>query len=41
MSRDVSQGAQWLNGRVLVSRSRGCRLEPHRRHCVVSLSKIH
>ena len=25
--------------RVLDSRPRGCRLEPHQRHCVVSLSK--
>ena len=23
------------------SRPRGCGLEPHRRHCVVSLSKTH
>ena len=34
-------GAQWLSGRVLDSRLRGCGLEPHRRHCVVSLSKTH
>ena len=33
------KGAQWLNGRVLDSRPKGCRFEPHRRHCVVSLSK--
>ena len=32
-------GAQWLRGRVLDSRTKGGRLEPHRRHCVVSLSK--
>ena len=32
-------GAQWLSGRVLDSRPRGCGFEPHRRHCVVSLSK--
>ena len=32
-------GAQWLNGRVLDSRPRGRGFEPHRRHCVVSLSK--
>ena len=31
-------GAQWLDGRVLDSRLRGHRLEPHRSHCVVSLS---
>ena len=32
-------GAQWLNGRELDSRPRGRRFEPHRRHCVVTLSK--
>ena len=32
-------GAQWLIGRVLDSRPRGRGFEPHRRHCVVSLSK--
>ena len=32
-------GAQWLSGRVFDSRLRGCGFEPHRRHCVVSLSK--
>ena len=31
-------GAQWLNRRVLDSRPRCHRLEPHRIHCVVSLS---
>ena len=34
-------GAQWLSGRVLDSRSMGRGFEPHRRHCVVSLSKTH
>ena len=34
-------GAQWLNGRDLDSRPRGQGLEPHRSHCVVSLSKTH
>ena len=34
-------GAQWLSGRVLDSRRRGRRSKPHRRHCVVSLSKTH
>ena len=34
-------GAQWLSGTVLYSRSRGRGFEPHRRHCVVSLSKTH
>ena len=32
-------GAQWLSGRVLDSRPRGCGFEPHQRHYVVSLSK--
>ena len=32
-------GAQWLSGRVLDSRLRGRGFKPHRRHCVVSLSK--
>ena len=31
--------AQWLSGRVLDSRPRGCGFEPHWRQCVVSLSK--
>ena len=33
------QGAQWLSGRVLDSRPKDRRFEPHRGHCVVSLSK--
>ena len=32
-------GAQWLSGRVLDPRPKGRGFEPHRRHCVVSLSK--
>ena len=32
-------GAQWLSGKVLDSRPKGRGFEPHRRHCVVSLSK--
>ena len=32
-------GAQWLSGRVLDLRQRGCGFEPQRHHCVVSLSK--
>ena len=35
----VTQGAQWLSGRVLDSRPRGHGFESHRRHCVVSFSK--
>ena len=31
---------QWLSGRVLDSRPRGRWFQPHRHHCVVSLSKI-
>ena len=36
----VFQGAQWLSGRVLDSRPRGCGFESHRLHCVLSLSKV-
>ena len=32
-------GAQWLSDRVLDLRPKGRGFEPHRRHCVVSLSK--
>ena len=32
-------GAQWLSGRVLDWRPKGRGFEPHRRQCVVSLSK--
>ena len=32
-------GEQWLSGRVLDSRPRGCGFKPHRRHCIESLSK--
>ena len=35
----MESGAQWLSGRVLDSRLRGCGFEPHWCHCVVSLSK--
>ena len=35
------EGAQWLSGRVLYSRPRGGRLEPHWCHCVVSLGNRH
>ena len=35
----IMMGAQWLSGRVLDSKPRGRGFEPHRRHCVVSLSK--
>ena len=34
-----SEGAQWLSCRVLDLRPKGRGLEPHWRHCVVSLSK--
>ena len=32
-------GAQWLSGRVLDSRPRGRRFEPHQRHCAVILEQ--
>ena len=32
-------GAQWLSGRVLDSRPKGRRFEPHRLHCVVVLEQ--
>ena len=38
-SKRMIQGAQWLSGRVLDSRPKGRGFDPHRRHCVVSLSK--
>ena len=34
-----AKGAQWLSGRVLVSRPKGSGFEPHRRHCVVVLEQ--
>ena len=37
LSREA--GAQWLSGRVLDSRPKGCGFEPHRSYCVVSLRK--
>ena len=33
------KGATWLSGRVLDSRLRGHRFDPHRCHCVVSLTR--
>ena len=39
MNKPLFKGAQWLSGRVLDSRPKGRRFEPHWRHCVVSLSK--
>ena len=33
--------AQWHSGRVLDSRPKGRRFEPHKRHYIVSLSKTH
>ena len=32
-------GAQWLSGRAFDSRPKGRGFKPHRRHCIVSLSK--
>ena len=39
LSHSHMMGAQWLSRRVFDSRPRGRGFEPHRRHCVVSLSK--
>ena len=39
--KETNQTKQWLSGRVLDSRPRGCGLKHHRSHCVVSLSKAH
>ena len=38
-NQHIRARAQWLSGRVLDSRLKGRGFEPHRRHCVVSLSK--
>ena len=38
-NKSAYKGAQWLSGGVLDSRPKGRWFEPHRRHCVVSLSK--
>ena len=35
----INAEAQWLSGRVLDSRPRGRRFEPHRWHCVVVLEQ--
>ena len=34
-------GKQWLSGRVLVSRPRGCGVESHQCHCIVYLKETH
>ena len=34
-------GVQWLSGRVIDTRPKGCGFQPHQHHCVVSLSKTH
>ena len=39
--RSNLMGARWLSGRMLDSRRKDRGFEPHRRHCVVSLSKTH
>ena len=41
LEHNHTTGAQWLSGRVLDSRPKGRGFEPHRRHCVVSLSKTY
>ena len=35
---DCKLGAQWLSGRMLDWRRRGCGFEPHWHHCIVPLS---
>ena len=35
------KGMQWISGRVLDWRQRGHGFEPHRLHCIVSLSKTY
>ena len=37
--QSVPKGAQWLSGRVLDSRPRGCGFEPHRCLCIVVLEQ--
>ena len=39
-AHSLKTGAQWLSGRVLDSRPKGCGFEPHRRHCVVVLERF-
>ena len=34
-----TQGAQWLSGRVLDSRPKGCGFKPRRHHCIVALEQ--
>ena len=38
---EISKREQCLSGRVLDSRPRGCRFQPHQHYCIVSLSKTH
>ena len=35
----LNMGAQWLGGKVLDLRPRGCGLEPHRCPCIVVLEQ--
>ena len=39
METNNMMGVQWLSGRVLDSRPRGCGFEPHRCHCIVVLEQ--
>ena len=34
-----TKGAQWISGRVLDLRLKGCGFETHRRHCVVVIEQ--
>ena len=36
----LKEGVQWLSGRVLDSRPKGHRFEPHQHHCIVSMNKV-
>ena len=39
LTQTKCMGVQWLSGRVLDSRPKGRRFEPHRRHCLVVLEQ--
>ena len=40
MDNILQMGVQWLRGRVLDLRQKDRRFEPHRRHCILPLSKV-
>ena len=39
--QNLHEGARWPCGRALDSESRGPGFDPHKGHCVVSLSQTH